>query len=67
MCPGSVFLNIHRSGMATEPFYTLPGKGISHNRDKAIESTAKMIEFDAAENVFVCIAHDSVIFPYQAL
>jgi hypothetical protein len=65
-CPGSVFLSIHRRRVATEPFYTLPEKGISHDKDKAIESTAKMIEFDSAENVFVCIAHDSVIFPHQA-
>jgi hypothetical protein len=66
ICPGAVFLGIHRSGVATEPFYTLPEKGISHDRDAAIDSMTKMSEFDAAENVYVCIAHDSVSFPPQA-
>lgn len=67
ICPGSVFLGIHRNRVATESFYTLPERGISHDRDEAIESITKMSEFDAVENVFVCIAHDSVNFPRQAL
>lgn len=60
VCPGSLFLNIHPEKSPIKPFYTLPENGISYDKVKALQSTVKMTEFDAADNVFVCIAHDAV-------
>jgi hypothetical protein len=67
MCPGSIFIDIHLQRPSTEPFYTLPKYGISHNKEKALESMTKMTGFDAAGGVFVYIAHDEVGFSKKIL
>jgi hypothetical protein len=65
-CPGSIFLDIHPTHSATQPFYKLPVEnGISYNIDEATGSVEKTTEFDAAPNVFVCIAHDDVCSTQQ--
>ena len=63
-CPGSLFLEIHPKKSPTEPFYTLPTdavqNGVALDWDYAVESMKKMAEFDAADDVFVILAHDEV-------
>jgi hypothetical protein len=63
-CPGSLFVEIHRTKSRVEPFYTLPdaeGPGqVCWNKELSHQSLQKMQQFDAHDNVFVCIAHDPV-------
>jgi len=56
-CPGELLLKIHPKHNATEPFYEV-GSGVSYDAREAASSIHKMEEFDAADNVFVIIAHD---------
>lgn len=56
-CPGELLLKIHPKHSATEPFYVV-SSAISHDVAEATRSIHKMEEFDAADNVFVIVAHD---------
>ncbi len=58
-CPGHVFETIHPNGKS-EPYYHLHDS-IPHNHAHAEESCSHMQDFDAAENVFVIIAHDDTL------
>jgi hypothetical protein len=64
-CPGGIFTEIHPEHKKDEPFYTLPltpdGQGVNHCREDGIKSREKLIRFDAADNVFVLIAHDETV------
>lgn len=60
-CPGSALEKIHRNQSATEPFY-LVAEGFSHDTDEAMKTIHKVEDFDAADNVFVIIAHDTSMF-----
>ena len=59
-----MFLAVHPKKSATQPFYDLPAdavqNGVALNWDEAMESVEKMEEFEAAENIFVVLAHDEV-------
>ena len=56
-CPGALLQKLHPKHSATEPFYT-PSPQISENHDEALRSIRKLEEFDASDNVLMCIAHD---------
>lgn len=57
VCPGHIFEAIHPLKKGTEPYYHI-SDGIPFNTEQARETCGFMQEFDAAENVFVMIAHD---------
>ncbi|KAI9689758.1 MAG: hypothetical protein M1822_009640 [Bathelium mastoideum] len=61
VCPGALFQEHHPDpdphAAATAPFY-LPNDVISHDVDLAKWTIAGLQEFDAAEEVFVVLAHD---------
>jgi glyoxylase-like metal-dependent hydrolase (beta-lactamase superfamily II) len=63
-CPGHIFETIHPSGKGSEPFYRLQDR-LPHSLEQAEESCSHMQEFDAAENVFVIIAHDATLLDEQ--
>ena len=74
-CPGHLFEKIHPNKSAKEPFYR-PSESMPVNYTQAIHTIEKMEEFDAADNVFVVIAHDASLlreevgiewFPYGTL
>lgn len=56
-CPGHIFEAIHPKKKGTEPYYHIHD-GLPFNTEQAHESCGIMQEFDAADNVFVIIAHD---------
>jgi hypothetical protein len=64
-CPGEIFEKVHPQHSRSEPFYTYPmvpdGEGVNHSRQDSLESREKLMRFDAADNVFVLIAHDSSV------
>ena len=60
MCPGSIFEAIHPHKSSTEPFF-VPTAGIHADAQEAKASIDKMGEFDAQDNVFINIAHDTSI------
>lgn len=57
-CPGHLFQTLHPENSATTPFYKL-NAAPSYDIEIAQRSCGVMQEFDALENVFVVIAHDS--------
>lgn len=66
-CPCSIFTNLHPAfgtkgdeGARTEPFFKVTQKEGSWYVDPPVaqESVDKLADFDAAEEVFVAIAHD---------
>lgn len=64
-CPGELLEKISPgsgdgSSGATRPFYAVR-EGFSTDHAAAQESIGKLEEFDAAENVFVVIAHDATL------
>ena len=60
-CPGAFLVEkIHPFSSATEPFYDI-AKGFSHDHDEAKRSISKLQEFDASDDVLVCIAHDGTM------
>jgi len=61
VCPGALFKAIHPKQDPTEPFVR-PEGAIHDNQTQAQESATKWTEFDAQENVFAMIAHDSSLF-----
>ena len=60
VCPGHLFEAAHPEKSASEPFYRL-NNDTPHNRDQAVHSLEALRQFDAAENVFVIIAHDDTL------
>ncbi|KAK7883766.1 hypothetical protein LTR67_010928 [Exophiala xenobiotica] len=60
VCPGHIFEAVHPTKKGTEPYY-LANAPFSHNLAQAQEMCTHMEEFDAADNVFVIIAHDASI------
>lgn len=65
-CPCTTFTNLHphqddESKSRTTPYYKVSSKDGSWNIDAAIAQTSinRLIEFDASEDVFVVIAHDT--------
>ena len=74
-CPGHVFKAIHPNKSGNSPYYHIH-KPFPFNYDQATQTLGSMQEFDAAENVFVVIAHDKSLlleevgvewFPYGTL
>ena len=60
-CPGSFLVEkIHPKSDGTVPFYDI-AKGFSHDHDEAKRSIGKLQEFDANDDVLVCIAHDQTM------
>ncbi|KIW88092.1 uncharacterized protein Z519_11202 [Cladophialophora bantiana CBS 173.52] len=59
-CPGHIFESIHPRKKAVDPFYHLHDE-VPHNKQQADHSCGLMQEFDAADNVFVIIAHDATL------
>lgn len=60
-CPGAFLVeNIHPNSSGTTPFYDI-AKGFSHDHDEAKRSIGKLQEFDASDDVLVCIAHDQTM------
>jgi glyoxylase-like metal-dependent hydrolase (beta-lactamase superfamily II) len=57
-CPGSVFKQVHYEKSSTKPFYNVSA-AMSFDREAAEQSIRKMEMFDAREDVWVVIAHDS--------
>lgn len=57
ICPGHIFESIHPNKKGVEPFYHI-NDNVPHNKDQAHETCSMMEDFDAADNVFVIIAHD---------
>lgn len=68
-CPCALFTECHPSRgneqeKRTNPYYqvsTAPGSAYI-DPDEANESVLKMQNFDADENVFICLAHDPTLF-----
>lgn len=60
-CPGGFLVsNIHPLSNGTVPFYDI-ARGFSYDHDEAKRSIGKLQEFDASDDVLVCIAHDSTM------
>lgn len=59
-CPGSIFQLIHPKKSSNSPFYELKEVG-THDMVAANESRAKLMDFDASDDVLVLIAHDNDI------
>ena len=51
---------MHPVGSGARPFYNLHAS-VAHDLDQADKSCHAMQDFDAAENVFVVIAHDNTV------
>ena len=66
-CPCAVFAPCHRDpdNMRTSPFYmvTQDPKGWYADSKVAQKSVDALQDFDADENVFVCVAHDGGLIP----
>lgn len=60
-CPGEIFQAIHPKSSKTEPFFA-PAGAVHKDDKEAKRSIDKMTEFDAYEDVFSVIAHDSSLF-----
>lgn len=58
LCPGHLFMDIHKS--ANKPFFTIT-KPFNHDLEVANWSLDGLMEFDAADNVLVIIAHDPTV------
>lgn len=65
VCPGALFEKVHRDQSATKEFYVL-AKNFPHVYDQAEQCIHDLQEFDAADNVFVIIAHDSTLLEKEA-
>lgn len=60
-CPGAYMVeHVHPKRSATQPFYNIV-QGFSHDHDEAVRSIRKLEEFDASDDVLVCIAHDHTL------
>ncbi|KAE8383445.1 beta-lactamase-like protein [Aspergillus bertholletiae] len=58
-CPGTLLEEIHPHRSRVTPFYTGLAPAPDRNVEEAEKSLNKMADFDASEDVFVAIAHDS--------
>ena len=52
--------HVHPKRSATQPFYDI-AQGFSHDHDEAVRSIRKLEEFDASDDVLMCIAHDQTL------
>lgn len=60
-CPGAYMVeHVHPKRSATQPFYDV-AHGFSHDHDEAVRSIRKLEEFDASDDVLMCIAHDHTL------
>jgi glyoxylase-like metal-dependent hydrolase (beta-lactamase superfamily II) len=60
-CPGAYMVeNVHPKRSATQPFYDV-AQGFSHDHEEAVRSIRKLEEFDASDDVLMCIAHDHTL------
>jgi glyoxylase-like metal-dependent hydrolase (beta-lactamase superfamily II) len=60
-CPGAYMVeHVHPKRSATQPFYDI-AQGFSHDHDEAVRSIRKLEEFDASDDVLMCIAHDQTL------
>ena len=59
VCPGSIFEEIHPKRSTTEPYYVPTSQGVHQDAKDAKVSIDKMTEFDAQDDIFVNVAHDS--------
>jgi glyoxylase-like metal-dependent hydrolase (beta-lactamase superfamily II) len=59
-CPGHLFEAFHRNKRGDEPYYQL-NDSTPHDKRQADHSLDVLREFDAADNVFVIIAHDDTL------
>ncbi|KAK3380737.1 hypothetical protein B0T24DRAFT_520037 [Lasiosphaeria ovina] len=59
-CPGEAFQRVQRNGDAAEPFFVV-SPVLFPDRPAAMETVRKIAEMDAADNVFVILAHDESI------
>lgn len=57
-CPGALLQQLTPGQSPTAPFFTLAKGPLFPDHDAAMNTVRKIQEFDAAENVFVLIAHD---------
>lgn len=58
-----MFLNIHPKQSATVPFYhSPPDDPVTHDKAASAQTIELVKDFDAAENILVCMAHDEVYF-----
>jgi glyoxylase-like metal-dependent hydrolase (beta-lactamase superfamily II) len=66
-CPGSgaAFCQVFRHNRPDQEVYTLT-KNFSHDTDRANLTIKYLEEFDAADNVFVIIAHDTFLLHKEA-
>lgn len=62
-CPGEVLQQLQRNGSAVEPFFDV-SPVLFPDHEAAQETVRKIAELDAAENVFVILAHDESIKNY---
>ncbi|KAF4978727.1 hypothetical protein FZEAL_4947 [Fusarium zealandicum] len=61
VCPGEVLVKAHPEHKRDKPFYPTLSKSPGRNVAEAENSIGKLIEFDARDEIFVVIAHDSTL------
>ncbi|KAK5172343.1 uncharacterized protein LTR77_003981 [Saxophila tyrrhenica] len=61
-CPGAIFEAIHPHQSSIEPFYVPTSKGVHADAQETKTSIDKLADFDAQNNVFVNIAHDTSLY-----
>lgn len=59
-CPGHIFEAFHPDKKGNQPYYQL-NDTTPHDRVAAVQSLDVLREFDAADNIFVIIAHDDAL------
>ncbi|KUI52982.1 Pisatin demethylase [Cytospora mali] len=59
-CPGEVLQRLQRNGDAAEPFFDV-SPVLFPDHAAALETVDKIAELDAADNIFVILAHDESI------
>lgn len=62
VCPGSIFETINPQRSSTEPFYKITSQGVHHDAKKTQDSIEKLYEFDAQQDIFVNVAHDTSLY-----
>ncbi|KKK20297.1 hypothetical protein P175DRAFT_0439724 [Aspergillus ochraceoroseus IBT 24754] len=60
ICPGEMLQGLQPHGNATEPFFTL-SPVLFPEYDVALDTVRKIEELDAADNIFIILAHDESI------
>lgn len=58
MCPGTLLQNLTKGLSPSTPFFTVAQKSLFPDYDAAMDTVHKIQELDAAESVFVVMAHD---------